>query len=90
VEQVSQLDWSEVEPAIFGTMFERGLDPSKRSQLGAHYTDRGGSPAGTRIKNCSRFKPSWADPVALGGGIAALAIGAALILVRRPHFAKPS
>ena len=40
VEQVSRLDWSQVEPAIFGTLFERGLDPSKRSQLGAHYTDR--------------------------------------------------
>jgi type II restriction/modification system DNA methylase subunit YeeA len=23
-----------------GTLFERGLDPDKRSQLGAHYTDR--------------------------------------------------
>jgi type II restriction/modification system DNA methylase subunit YeeA len=40
VQQVSRLDWSQVEPAIFGTLFERGLDPSKRSQLGAHYTDR--------------------------------------------------
>jgi type II restriction/modification system DNA methylase subunit YeeA len=40
VERVSRLDWSQVEPAIFGTLFERGLDPSKRSQLGAHYTDR--------------------------------------------------
>jgi type II restriction/modification system DNA methylase subunit YeeA len=38
--KVSKLDWSEVEPAIFGTLFERGLDPGKRSQLGAHYTDR--------------------------------------------------
>lgn len=38
--QVSRLDWSQVEPAIFGTLFERGLDPDKRSQLGAHYTDR--------------------------------------------------
>ncbi|MHB9148529.1 MAG: class I SAM-dependent DNA methyltransferase [Thermoleophilia bacterium] len=41
VDKVSRLDWSQVEPAIFGTLFERGLDPSKRSQLGAHYTDRG-------------------------------------------------
>ena len=41
IDQVSRLDWSQVEPAIFGTLFERGLDPSKRSQLGAHYTDRG-------------------------------------------------
>jgi len=39
--EVSRLDWSQVEPAIFGTLFERGLDPAKRSQLGAHYTDRG-------------------------------------------------
>ncbi len=37
--QVSQLDWSAIDPSIFGTLFERGLDPSKRSQLGAHYTD---------------------------------------------------
>lgn len=40
VSRVSELDWSQVEPAIFGTLFERGLDPGKRSQLGAHYTDR--------------------------------------------------
>jgi type II restriction/modification system DNA methylase subunit YeeA len=32
------LNWSSVEPAIFGTLFERSLDPNKRSQLGAHYT----------------------------------------------------
>lgn len=35
----SGLDWSAIDPSIFGTLFERGLDPSKRSQLGAHYTD---------------------------------------------------
>ena len=40
IDKVSRLDWSQVEPAIFGTLFERGLDPSKRTQLGAHYTDR--------------------------------------------------
>ncbi|MHB1162438.1 MAG: DNA methyltransferase, partial [Chloroflexota bacterium] len=38
--RVSRLDWAGVEPAIFGTLFERSLDPSKRSQLGAHYTSR--------------------------------------------------
>ena len=36
----SGLDWSEIDPSIFGTLFERGLDPGKRAQLGAHYTDR--------------------------------------------------
>ena len=36
----SRLDWSEIDPSILGTLFERGLDPDKRAQLGAHYTDR--------------------------------------------------
>jgi len=36
----SSLDWSSIEPSIFGTLFERSLDPSKRAQLGAHYTSR--------------------------------------------------
>ncbi|MXX48223.1 MAG: class I SAM-dependent DNA methyltransferase [Chloroflexi bacterium] len=40
VADASSLDWSQVEPAILGTLFERGLDPDKRGQLGAHYTDR--------------------------------------------------
>lgn len=34
------LDWSTIEPAIFGTLFERSLNPGKRSQLGAHYTSK--------------------------------------------------
>ena len=38
--KVSKLDWSSIEPAIFGTLFERSLDPAKRSQLGAHYTSK--------------------------------------------------
>ncbi|MDR5730096.1 MAG: N-6 DNA methylase, partial [Terriglobia bacterium] len=38
--KAAALDWAHVEPAIFGTLFERSLDPSKRSQLGAHYTSR--------------------------------------------------
>lgn len=32
--------WGDIDPSILGTLFERGLDPDKRSQLGAHYTDR--------------------------------------------------
>lgn len=35
-----RLDWSAIDPSIFGTLFERGMDPDKRSQLGAHYTSR--------------------------------------------------
>lgn len=40
LEKAAKVDWSAVEPVIFGTLFERSLDPSKRAQLGAHYTSR--------------------------------------------------
>lgn len=33
-------DWSDVEPAIFGTLLERALDRKERHRLGAHYTPR--------------------------------------------------
>ena len=38
--KAAALDWADIDPSIFGVLFERGLDPDKRSQLGAHYTDR--------------------------------------------------
>ncbi|MBK1720397.1 class I SAM-dependent DNA methyltransferase [Thiocystis violacea] len=38
---LARLDWSAIDPTLFGTLFERGLDPAKRAQLGAHYTDPG-------------------------------------------------
>ena len=37
----SKMDWSAIEPAILGTLFERGLDPKIRAPLGANYTDPG-------------------------------------------------
>jgi len=40
IADTSRLDWSAVDPSIFGTLFERGLDPAKRSQLGAHFTGK--------------------------------------------------
>ncbi|WP_375438125.1 class I SAM-dependent DNA methyltransferase [uncultured Hymenobacter sp.] len=33
-------DWTTVEPAIFGTLLERALNPKERHRLGAHYTPR--------------------------------------------------
>lgn len=38
--EASQANWREVEPAIFGTLLERALDPVERHKLGAHYTPR--------------------------------------------------
>lgn len=36
----SDADWRDLEPAIFGTLFEQALDPDERKRLGAHYTPR--------------------------------------------------
>jgi hypothetical protein len=36
----AKANWREVEPAIFGTLLERALNPTERHALGAHYTPR--------------------------------------------------
>ncbi|MFL6336513.1 MAG: class I SAM-dependent DNA methyltransferase [Pyrinomonadaceae bacterium] len=36
----ARLDWGAVDASVFGTLFERGLDPDTRAQLGAQYTSR--------------------------------------------------
>ncbi len=36
--QAADQNWAQVDPAIFGTLFERVIDQEKRAQLGAHYT----------------------------------------------------
>ena len=62
------LDWSEIDPSILGTLFERGLDPDKRSQLGAHYTDRDKI---MRIVEPVVVRPLLAEWEAVKAGIAA-------------------
>ena len=38
--EAARADWRHVEPAIFGTLLERALDPHERHKLGAYYTPR--------------------------------------------------
>jgi len=38
--KAAKAQWRNVEPAIFGTLLERALDPDERHALGAHYTPR--------------------------------------------------
>ena len=38
--RAAEMNWRDVEPAIFGTLLERALDPGERHALGAHYTPR--------------------------------------------------
>jgi len=41
LKEAAKQNWSHVEPAIFGTLLERALNPGERHKLGAHYTPRG-------------------------------------------------
>lgn len=54
-------DWSQIDPSILGTLFERGLDPAKRSQLGAHYTDRDKIMMIVRPVIIDPLEAEWAD-----------------------------
>ncbi|WP_312263580.1 class I SAM-dependent DNA methyltransferase, partial [Rivihabitans pingtungensis] len=38
--RAGRADWTQVEPAIFGALLERALNPDERHSLGAHYTPR--------------------------------------------------
>ncbi|WP_298195948.1 DNA methyltransferase [Novosphingobium sp.] len=38
--EAAKHDWTQVEPAIFGTLLEQALDKDERKRLGAHYTPR--------------------------------------------------
>lgn len=86
VGRVSLLDWSQVEPAIFGTLFERGLDPSKRSQLGAHYTDRA---AILRLIEPVLMEPLRRDFEATKQEVESLLAGGKGITARAAAYKKP-
>lgn len=38
--KVARLNWGEVDASILGTLFQRGMDPTKEAELGTHYTRR--------------------------------------------------
>ncbi|MCC6822034.1 MAG: class I SAM-dependent DNA methyltransferase, partial [Verrucomicrobia subdivision 3 bacterium] len=40
LKEAARQHWASVEPAIFGTLLERALNPDERHQLGAHFTPR--------------------------------------------------
>lgn len=53
--ECSQLDWSEINPDIFGSMFQAVIDPKERCSLGQHYTS---------VQNIMKvIKPLFLDPL---------------------------
>jgi type II restriction/modification system DNA methylase subunit YeeA len=62
--QASGRDWSQIDPSILGTLFERGLDPANRSQLCAHYTDRDKIMLIVRPTIIEPLEAEWAEALA--------------------------
>ncbi len=58
---INKYDWAAVEPSIFGTLFERTLDPAKRSQIGAHYTSRADIETLLKPVLLAPLQREWAD-----------------------------
>jgi len=73
-----EADWQFIQPSIMGNLFERGLDPDQRAQLGAHYTSE--EDIGTLVepvlmqplrREWSQIKGVLALAFATGKGVAA-------------------
>jgi type II restriction/modification system DNA methylase subunit YeeA len=81
LEELDRLSWSDVEPSIFGTLFERILDPAQRRQIGAHYTSRADIELIVEPVLMAPLRREWeelkqrivARPVSVGAGHAASA-----------------
>ncbi len=72
--EAARLDWQSVEPAIFGTLFERSLDPTQRAKLGAHYTSRDDILAVTEPVLMAPLRREWDEVRARAGAEAEKAL----------------
>ncbi len=66
----AQADWQHVEPAIFGTLLERALDPAERHKLGAHYTPRAYVERLVLPTVIEPLRAQWSDAQAAAGTLA--------------------
>jgi hypothetical protein len=57
----AEADWRDLEPAIFGSLFEQALDDDERKRLGAHYTPRAHV---ERLVNATIIEPLTEDWIA--------------------------
>ena len=73
--KADQLDWSDIEPSIFGTLFERILDPDRRKQIGAHYTSRADIELIVRPVLMEPLEREWVAIEREAGGLSLLKTG---------------
>jgi hypothetical protein len=59
--KAAEADWRDLEPAIFGSLFEQALNDNERKRLGAHYTPRAHV---ERLVNATIIEPLTEDWIA--------------------------
>jgi type II restriction/modification system DNA methylase subunit YeeA len=81
IKQADALNWSDIEPSVFGTLFERILNVETRSKLGAHYTSKADIEQVVRPVLMSPLEAEWEavsgniyTAAALGGNLDAATI----------------
>ena len=89
--RVAAADWGAIEPSIFGTLFERSLDPDKRSQLGAHYTSKEDILLIVEPVLMAPLRRRWAEVKAEAEALAAKRdlVGAGLVPAQGDHKGSP-
>lgn len=71
--EAMKLDWASVEPVIFGTLFERGLDPARRKEMAGLFDAVAPKPANSRKKKAEA--PALALPLRGGATAAQRSLG---------------
>ncbi len=59
--EAAEADWQFIQPSIMGNLFERGLDPDQRAQIGAHYTSEADILALVEPVLMAPFRQEWAE-----------------------------
>lgn len=72
--EAMRLDWASIEPVIFGTLFERGLDPVRRKEMAGLFDAAAATPAKGRKKK-AEAAPAAALPLRGGATAAQRSLG---------------
>lgn len=73
--EAMKLDWASVEPVIFGTLFERGLDPARRKEMAGLFDHAPAPRARSAVRGGGRPDASLALPLRGGATAAQRSLG---------------
>jgi len=73
--EAMKLDWASIEPVIFGTLFERGLDPARRKEMAGLFDAAADAKAGKGRRKKAEAAPPPALPLKGGATAAQRSLG---------------